>query len=171
MTPAPTPGNAPGNAPGNGNDSRESDTPYGANHSAYERLLDLLADRVLLGELSPADTQAMNTLLAEHPELSLEDVDGLEEAAALLAVSELARVPDSAVPAGLHEKLALDAEAFFAGPAPSAVEDAADFAAVLPASGASPVLAFIGGVLATAAVIALMLVLWPAQSRLPLGDR
>ncbi|MEM7624368.1 MAG: anti-sigma factor [Planctomycetota bacterium] len=139
----------------------ESNSADGANLSPQDRLLDLLTDHAL-GELTPAEVQEMNTLLADHPELQ---DHGLEEAAALLAVSEL---PELDVPAGLQQKLTADAQAFFADGSQSSAEAVDPSTPVFPAPAVPDkrpatqvVLAFIGGGvvggLAAAVLLALLL--------------
>lgn len=116
-----------------------------------DRLLELLADHAL-GELSPAERQEMNALLEDHPELQ---DDALEEAAALLLVAE-AVGPDSidaALPAGLNDKLAADAERFVTQAKPQG-----SVISVVPSvkPRRNPnVLAFIGGLATAAAMVAL----------------
>ena len=160
---------APGGTGGSGtpggpeSDAAPQTNPSGTD-SAADRLLDLTTDHAL-GQLTPDQVAEMNALLAEHPELAPDEAASLEEAAALLAVAELSRVPELDVPAGLREKLTQDAEAFFTQPASQGANDpdvtfpAPDLPDKKPST--QVVLAFIGGGLigglAAAVLVALLL--------------
>ncbi|MEO1237378.1 MAG: anti-sigma factor, partial [Planctomycetota bacterium] len=90
----------------------ESARRPGANPSD-ERLAELLAGRTL-DDLSPDEVDAMNTLLAEYPELEHAEAEALEAAAALLMVAEASSDRDAStrLPAALRDRLHAEAAVF-----------------------------------------------------------
>lgn len=126
-----------------------------AQNTADERLYDLLTVRVVEG-LDPAEQEELRQLTARHPDV---DPDGLERAAAALAIAAL---PIEPMPAGLRARVEADAAAWFAGrddAPPTAVVTQFPAAAKPVTAAPKPVTAW-GGWLAAAAALVIAVTGW-----------